>query len=110
MLHVDRVLDVRRAACQRVGGVGDRYTCRINGRETYLWLEKGVWFVEAEGRSGRSGIFRHAPMALHPQRLWQVSQRFLSVLTLPSTRSVRTVRMKTRRWYGCHSKKARPWN
>lgn len=48
MLHVDRVLDVRRAAYQRVGGVGDRYTCRINGRETYLWLEKGVWFVEAK--------------------------------------------------------------
>ena len=44
---VDKVLDVRRAACQRVGGVGDRYTCRINGRVTYLWMEKGVWFVEA---------------------------------------------------------------
>ena len=45
---VDKVLDVRRAACQRVGGVGDRYTCRINGRVTYLWMEKGVWLVEAK--------------------------------------------------------------
>ena len=45
---VDTVLDVRRAACQRVGGVGDRYTCRINGQVTYLWMEKGVWFVEAK--------------------------------------------------------------
>ena len=45
---VDKVLDVRRAACQRVGGVGDRYTCRIHGRVTYLWMEKGVWFVEAK--------------------------------------------------------------
>ena len=45
---VDKVLDVRRAACQRVGGVGDRSTCRINGRVTYLWMEKGVWFVEAK--------------------------------------------------------------
>lgn len=45
---VDRVLDVRRAACQSVGGVGDRYTCRINGHVTYLWMEKGVWFVEAK--------------------------------------------------------------
>lgn len=26
---VDQILDVRRAACQSVGGVGDRYTCRI---------------------------------------------------------------------------------
>ena len=45
---VDKILDVRRAACQRVGGVGDRYTCMIQGQETYLWLEKGVWFVEAK--------------------------------------------------------------
>ena len=45
---VDKVLDVRRAACQSVGGVGDRYTCRINGQVTYLWMEKGVWFVEAK--------------------------------------------------------------
>lgn len=44
---VDKVLDVRRAACQSVGGVGDRYTVRIQGRETYLWLERGRWFVSA---------------------------------------------------------------
>ncbi len=43
---VDHVLDVRRAACERVGGVEDRYTCRIQGRESYLWFEKGRWFVE----------------------------------------------------------------
>lgn len=42
---VDEVLDVRRAACQTAGGVGDRYTCRIQGQEAYLWLEKGRWFV-----------------------------------------------------------------
>jgi len=45
---VDRVLDVRRAACESVGGVGDRYTCRIQGQECYLWLEKGRWFVAAK--------------------------------------------------------------
>ena len=44
---IDKILDVRRAACQSVGGVGDRYTCRIQGQETYLWQEKGRWFVEA---------------------------------------------------------------
>ena len=42
------VLDVKRRACERVGGVGDRYTCRIKGQETYLWMEKGKWFVEAK--------------------------------------------------------------
>ena len=45
---VDQILDVRRAACQSVGGVGDRYTCRIKGQESYLWFEKGRWFVAAK--------------------------------------------------------------
>ena len=44
---VDRVLDVCRAACQTVGGVGVRYTVRVQGQERYLWLEKSRWFVEA---------------------------------------------------------------
>ena len=45
---IDKILDVCRAACQSVGGVGDRYTCRIQGKESYLWLEKGRWFVAAK--------------------------------------------------------------
>ena len=36
--HIDKILDVRRAACQSVGGVG----------ESYLWFEKGRWFVAAK--------------------------------------------------------------
>lgn len=44
---VDRVLDICRAACQTVGGVGVRYTVRVQGKERYLWLEKDRWFVEA---------------------------------------------------------------
>ena len=34
-----------RAACQCVGGVGERYTVVIGGQETYIWLEKGRWFI-----------------------------------------------------------------
>lgn len=45
--EVERVLDVRRAAAA-VGGVGDRYTIRVNGRDSYLWFEKGRWFVAAK--------------------------------------------------------------
>ena len=45
---VDKILDVRRAACQSAGGVGDRYTCVIQGKESYLWFEKGRWFVAAK--------------------------------------------------------------
>lgn len=44
---VERVLDVCRAACQTVGGVGVRYTVWIQGQERYLWLERDRWFVEA---------------------------------------------------------------
>ena len=43
---VDQVRDVCRRAAD-VGGVGDRYTCLIQGQERYLWFEKGRWFVEA---------------------------------------------------------------
>lgn len=44
---IDRVLDVCRAACQSVGGVGVRYTVQVQGHERCLWLEKNKWFVEA---------------------------------------------------------------
>ena len=44
---IDKILDVRRAACESVGGVGDRYTCCIQGKESYLWFESGRWFVAA---------------------------------------------------------------
>lgn len=46
--EIDQIVDVRRAACQSVGGVGDRYTVRIQGRDSYLWFEKGRWFVAAK--------------------------------------------------------------
>ena len=49
---VDKVLDVRRAACQSVGGVGDRYTIRVCGTDSYLWFEKGRWFVATKIRGG----------------------------------------------------------
>ncbi len=53
--EIDRVLDVRPAAAERSGGRGDRYTVRVNGRDTYLFFEHGIdpgsrivgrWFVE----------------------------------------------------------------
>ena len=41
-----RVRDIRRAASLKAGGAGIRYTCRINGKETYIFLEENRWFVE----------------------------------------------------------------
>ena len=45
--EVDRLLDVRKAVATKAGGQGMRYTCRILGRETYLFEDDGRWFVEA---------------------------------------------------------------
>lgn len=46
--EIDRVLDVRRAASLKAGGMGIRYTVRINGRQSYLFYEEPRWFVEAK--------------------------------------------------------------
>ncbi|NLV37175.1 MAG: hypothetical protein GXY17_10935 [Clostridiaceae bacterium] len=46
---IDKVTDVRRAASLKAGGQGMRYRCRINGKETYLWLEEDKWFVNSRG-------------------------------------------------------------
>lgn len=43
---IDRVLDICRAASLKAGGAGIRYTCRIEGKESYLFLEENRWFVE----------------------------------------------------------------
>jgi hypothetical protein len=43
---IDQVLDVRRAASLRAGGLGDRYTCEICGKVIFLFDEEGRWFVE----------------------------------------------------------------
>ena len=36
--EVDRVLDIRPAPALKAGGQGDRYTLRINGKTTYVFL------------------------------------------------------------------------
>ncbi len=43
---IDRVVDIRPAASLKAGGAGIRYTCRIEGKESYLFLEENRFFVE----------------------------------------------------------------
>lgn len=43
---VFHITDVRRAASLKSGGTGIRYTCLIDGRESYLFNDDGIWFVE----------------------------------------------------------------
>lgn len=45
---VDRVLDVRRRASTKAGGLGIRYTVRIQGHDRYLFYEDPRWFVEGK--------------------------------------------------------------
>lgn len=57
---IDRVLDVRPAAALKAGGQGDRYTVRIQGKESFLFFEHstkyennlGKWFVERRNAGG----------------------------------------------------------
>ena len=44
--EIDRVTDVRHAPSLRGGGLGMRYTCRVRGKEVYLFEDEGKWFVE----------------------------------------------------------------
>lgn len=44
--EIDKVLDMRKAASLKAGGIGIRYTCRIKNKETYLYYEGPNWFVE----------------------------------------------------------------
>lgn len=45
--EIQRVKHVCRAASLKAGGVGMRYTCIIDGRESYLYYEdNNMWFVE----------------------------------------------------------------
>ena len=48
VFSVDRILDIRRAASLKAGGQGMRYTCRIDGKEAYLFYEAPRWFLESE--------------------------------------------------------------
>lgn len=47
---VDRVLEIKKAASTKGGGMGLRYTCKILGKEKFLWLDGYVWFVEIEDK------------------------------------------------------------
>lgn len=45
-LEIDRVVDIRPAASLKSGGAGIRYTCYVDGKRTYLFLENTRWFFE----------------------------------------------------------------
>ncbi len=46
--EIDRVYECTKAASLKVGGQGMRYRCRVKGREVFLYLEEGKWFIEGK--------------------------------------------------------------
>ena len=46
MSSIDRVIDVRKAATIKEGAKGLRYTCRVKGKQMYLFSEDDTWYVE----------------------------------------------------------------
>lgn len=44
---VDKVLDVRLAATLKVSGKGLRYTCRIHGKQVFLFYDSEQWYIES---------------------------------------------------------------
>ena len=48
VFEIEKILDIRKAASHIVGGQGYRFTCRIHGKEKYLFLEESKWFMEGK--------------------------------------------------------------
>ena len=46
--NIDKVLDVRKAASLKAGGLGIRYTCTVHGKQIYLYFDEDElrWFME----------------------------------------------------------------
>lgn len=46
--EIDKVYDIRQAAPLKAGGIGFRYSCKIAGKQVYLFRDEGKWFVEGK--------------------------------------------------------------
>lgn len=46
VFQIDKVVEIKNRASLKVGGFGERYTVKINGKQTYLFYEFDKWFVE----------------------------------------------------------------
>lgn len=44
--EIDKVTQVAKRASMKAGGCGIRYTCIVQGQQSYLFYEVDKWFVE----------------------------------------------------------------
>ena len=47
-VRIDQILDIREAPSLKAGGQGIRYTCRVGGRQFFLFHDRDDWFIELE--------------------------------------------------------------
>ena len=72
--EITRVKDKRRAASTRAGGVGERYTCVVAGKEIFLFYENNnMWFMETLTEELRGVIFQN-PLT----DVWETADQYLS--------------------------------
>ena len=45
--EIDKVLEIKRAFVEKVGGTAVRYTISVCGKTTFLFEDDGKWFVES---------------------------------------------------------------
>ena len=43
---IDKIRRVEPAASLKSGGIGLRYTCKIGGKDRYLFLEDNQWYID----------------------------------------------------------------
>lgn len=44
--EIDRILDVRKAASLKAGGIGTRYTCKIRNKIVNIYNDDTFWYME----------------------------------------------------------------
>ena len=44
---IDKVTDIRRSYVPYTGGTAIRYTVKVMGKETFIFLENSKWFVQS---------------------------------------------------------------
>ena len=72
--EITRVKDKRRAASTTAGGVGERYTCVVAGKEIFLFYENNnMWFMETLTEELRGVIFQN-PLT----DVWETADQYLS--------------------------------
>lgn len=44
--EIDKIENIRNCASLKYGGIGQRYTIKVNGHTMYLFCEDDQWFLE----------------------------------------------------------------